>query len=105
MAYDATVKEDLDTRLMEALTEANELQLHRLVKRQQALRAGDPVLAKPSTSQGNVRLSSQEPEHEEYKGHWEWGSVNVSGLKQNSNDQVKDSVNISLSRARVHRIC
>ena len=29
----------------------------------------------------------------------------VPGLKQNSNDQVKDSVNIRLSRVRVHRVC
>jgi len=93
LAYDATVKAEVDTRLMEALAEANELQVHRLVKRQQALRAGDPVLAKPSTSQGNVRLSSQEPEHEEYKGHWEWGSVNPeTGMQRlTCSDSVADS--------------
>lgn len=68
---------------MEALAEANELQVHRLVKRQQALRAADPVLNRPTTSKGKVRLPSQEPEHQEYKGHWEWGSVNpVSGMQR-----------------------
>jgi hypothetical protein len=59
LAYDATVKAEVDTRLMEALAEANQLQVHRLVKRQQALRAGDPVLAKPSTSTYGCRRRSQ----------------------------------------------
>jgi hypothetical protein len=76
LAYDATVKAEVDTRLMEGLAEANELQVHRLVKRQQALRAADPVLTKPTTSKGNLRLPSQEPEHQEYQAQWEWGSIN-----------------------------
>ena len=64
VTYDAAVKAEVDTRLMEGLAEANQLQVNRLVKRQQALRASDPVLAKPTTSKGNVRLPSQEPEHQ-----------------------------------------
>ena len=69
------------------------LQVHRLVKRQQALRAGDPVLDKPSTSQGNVRLSSQEPEHKENQASWEWGSVNPeTGMQRlTCSDSVADS--------------
>ena len=83
LVYDATLKAEVDTRLMEGLAEANKLQVHRLIKRQQALRAADPVLNRPTTSKGKVRLPSQEPEHQEYKGHWEWGSVNpVSGMQR-----------------------
>lgn len=98
LAYDATVKAVVDTKLMEGLVQANELQLHRLVKRQQALRASDPVLAKPTTSKGNVRLQSQEPEHKEYQAHWEWGSVNPkTGMQRLT---CSDSAHIRKSNLR-----
>ena len=81
--YDVAVNAEVDSALTQGLGVANSLQVARLVKREQALWASDAKLAKRTTAGGNVRLPSQQPEHQAYEAHFEWGTVNpVSGLQR-----------------------
>ena len=81
--FSAGLKAEVDSSLLQGLSQANRLQEDRLIKREQALLAQDPTLGKPTTSAGNIRLSTQQPAHQLYQPHAEWGFVNPdSGMQR-----------------------
>jgi len=101
--YDAAVNAEVDSTLLQGLAAANTLQVQRLVKREQALRAADAKLAKLTTANGNVRLPSPQPEHQAAFSHFEWGTVNpVSGLQRlTCSDSLADASGNSAPKNRL----